>query len=115
MVEAPARSMLPMIAFRDALCITHNRVIGTAFGIRDGFGHPLKIYPPRCQVDVRPRDRLARESEVARPVLRLALAAASKNSPIRTTAQRLHKLIDARGDTHGSTTKNLGAPERPSP
>jgi HEAT repeat protein len=55
------------------------------------------------------------ESEVARPVLSLALAAASKNSPIRTTAQRLLKLIDARRDSHGPATKNLGTPERPSP
>jgi hypothetical protein len=29
MVKAPALSILPMIAFRDALCITHNPVNGT--------------------------------------------------------------------------------------
>ena len=36
MVKVPARSILPMIAFRDALCITHNPVNGTVSQGREG-------------------------------------------------------------------------------
>jgi hypothetical protein len=36
MVNVPARSLLPMIAFRDALCITHNPVNGTVSKGREG-------------------------------------------------------------------------------
>ena len=36
MVKAPALSMVPMIAFRDALCITHNPVNGTVSQGREG-------------------------------------------------------------------------------
>ena len=36
MVKAPALSILPMIAFRDALCITHNPVDGTVSQGREG-------------------------------------------------------------------------------
>jgi hypothetical protein len=35
-VKVPARSILPMIAFRDALCITHNPVNGTSSQGREG-------------------------------------------------------------------------------
>ena len=35
-VKAPALSILPMIAFRDALCITHNPVNGTVSQGREG-------------------------------------------------------------------------------
>ena len=36
MVKAPALSILPMIAFRDALCITRNPVDGTVSQGREG-------------------------------------------------------------------------------
>jgi hypothetical protein len=36
MVKVPARSILPMVAFRDALCITHISVDGTKSQGREG-------------------------------------------------------------------------------
>ena len=36
MVKVPAQTILPMVAFRDALCITHNPVNGTLSQGREG-------------------------------------------------------------------------------
>ena len=48
MVKAPALSILPMIAFRDALCITHNPVNGTVSQGREG---PARV--AGCRITLR--------------------------------------------------------------
>ncbi len=48
MVKVPARSFLPMIAFRDALCITHSPVDGTVSQGREG---PARF--ARCRITLR--------------------------------------------------------------
>ena len=50
MVTVPARSMLPMIAFRDAPCITHNPVDGTVSQGREG---PARF--AGCRITLRTR------------------------------------------------------------
>jgi hypothetical protein len=45
MVKVPARSILPLIRFRDALCITHNPVNGTVSQGREG---PARAWTGGC-------------------------------------------------------------------
>jgi hypothetical protein len=55
MVKVPARSILPILAFRDARCITHNPVNGTG-----GKGQAMQRHIRPCQVAESERRQFAR-------------------------------------------------------
>jgi hypothetical protein len=57
MVKVPARSILPMIVFRDAVCITRNPVDGT---VSQGRGGPARF--AGCRITLRTPDGIIRNA-----------------------------------------------------
>jgi hypothetical protein len=53
MVKVPARSILPMVAFRDALCITHISVDGTLSEGREGPARFANVEPGSQEKPIR--------------------------------------------------------------